>query len=123
MRGCHAVGVRQETIESFPILAGLDPANPDVVAAWITRTNVGLLHGTGDGHMRQVVSYIRVSAAQQGRSGLGMDARRAAIARFAEAEGCTVLGEFVKVERGNLRRRQLRAQTLRDDLALLLPRP
>jgi DNA invertase Pin-like site-specific DNA recombinase len=50
--------------------------------------------------MRQVVSYIRVSTAQQGKSGLGMDAQRAAIARFAEAEGCAVLGEFVEVETG-----------------------
>jgi hypothetical protein len=38
MRGCRAVVMRQETIESFPILAGLEPANPDVAAAWITRT-------------------------------------------------------------------------------------
>jgi DNA invertase Pin-like site-specific DNA recombinase len=50
--------------------------------------------------MRQVVSYIRVSTAQQGRSGLGMDAQRAAIARFVEAEGCEALAEFVEVETG-----------------------
>ena len=50
--------------------------------------------------MRQVVSYIRVSTAAQGKSGLGMDAQRAAIARFVEAEGCTLLGEYVEVETG-----------------------
>jgi len=50
--------------------------------------------------MRQVVSYIRVSTAQQSRSGLGMDAQRAAIARFVEAEGCNLLGEYVEVETG-----------------------
>jgi DNA invertase Pin-like site-specific DNA recombinase len=50
--------------------------------------------------MRQVVSYIRVSTAMQGKSGLGMDAQRAAIARFVEAEGCDVLSEFVEVETG-----------------------
>jgi DNA invertase Pin-like site-specific DNA recombinase len=50
--------------------------------------------------MRQVVSYIRVSTARQGKSGLGMDAQRAAIARFVEAEGCAVLGEFVEMETG-----------------------
>lgn len=50
--------------------------------------------------MRNVVSYIRVSTAQQGKSGLGIEAQRAAIARFAEAEGCAVLGEYVEVETG-----------------------
>jgi DNA invertase Pin-like site-specific DNA recombinase len=50
--------------------------------------------------MRQVVTYIRVSTAQQGKSGLGIEAQRAALARFVEAEGCEVLAEFVEVETG-----------------------
>ncbi len=50
--------------------------------------------------MRQVVTYVRVSTAQQGRSGLGIEAQRAALARFVEAEGCDALGEFVEVETG-----------------------
>jgi len=50
--------------------------------------------------MRNVVAYIRVSTDKQGKSGLGIEAQRAAVARFAEAEGCTVLGEFVEVETG-----------------------
>src|ERR1700690_3270583 len=50
--------------------------------------------------MRQVVSYIRVSTAQQGKSGLGIEAQRAALARFIEAEGCETLAEFVEVETG-----------------------
>lgn len=50
--------------------------------------------------MRQVVTYIRVSTAQQGRSGLGIEAQRAALTRFVEAEGCEALGEFVEVETG-----------------------
>ena len=36
--------------------------------------------------MRQVVAYIRVSTDKQGKSGLGIEAQRAAIARFVEAE-------------------------------------
>ena len=52
------------------------------------------------GIMRQVVSYIRVSTGKQGKSGLGIEAQRDAIARFAAAEGCEVVGEFVEVETG-----------------------
>jgi DNA invertase Pin-like site-specific DNA recombinase len=36
---------------------------------------------------RPLVTYIRVSTSRQGRSGLGMEAQRAALARFAETEG------------------------------------
>ena len=50
--------------------------------------------------MQQVVTYIRVSTAAQGRSGLGIEAQRAALARFIDAEGCEALGEFVEVETG-----------------------
>jgi DNA invertase Pin-like site-specific DNA recombinase len=50
--------------------------------------------------MKAIVSYIRVSTSQQGRSGLGIEAQRAALARFAEAEGFEVAGEFVEVETG-----------------------
>ncbi len=50
--------------------------------------------------MRSVVSYIRVSTAGQGKSGLGIDAQREAIRRFAEAEGAVVVAEHVEVETG-----------------------
>ena len=50
--------------------------------------------------MRPVVSYIRVSTGKQGRSGLGIEAQRDAIARFAAAEACEVVGEYVEVETG-----------------------
>jgi DNA invertase Pin-like site-specific DNA recombinase len=34
-----------------------------------------------------VVAYLRVSTARQGRSGLGLEAQRENIARFATTEG------------------------------------
>ena len=50
--------------------------------------------------MRQIISYIRVSTAAQGKSGLGIEAQRDAIARFAATEGLTILTEFVEIETG-----------------------
>src|SRR4051794_5366143 len=50
--------------------------------------------------MEKVVAYYRVSTKQQHRSGLGIEAQRAAIARFAEAEDLLVIAEFVEVETG-----------------------
>jgi DNA invertase Pin-like site-specific DNA recombinase len=50
--------------------------------------------------MRQLVPYLRVSTSKQGRSGLGIEAQREAIQRFAQAEGCELVGEFVEVETG-----------------------
>jgi len=47
-----------------------------------------------------MVAYLRVSTQQQGRSGLGLKAQRAAIARFADANGVGLAREFVEVETG-----------------------
>ena len=50
--------------------------------------------------MTPAVAYYRVSTARQGKSGLGIEAQKAAIQRFAEAEGIEVLAEHVEVETG-----------------------
>lgn len=50
--------------------------------------------------MRQAISYLRVSTITQGKSGLGLEAQREAIARFCDAEGFQVADEFVEVETG-----------------------
>ncbi len=50
--------------------------------------------------MRPVVAYVRVSTSKQGRSGLGIEAQRDALARFAAGEGFEILAEFVEVETG-----------------------
>ena len=50
--------------------------------------------------MAQAVAYYRVSTQRQGRSGLGIEAQRAAVARFAEAEDINILSEFEEIETG-----------------------
>jgi len=49
--------------------------------------------------MTRYVAYLRVSTQKQGRSGLGLEAQRAAVARFVDP-GDEVLEEFIEVESG-----------------------
>jgi DNA invertase Pin-like site-specific DNA recombinase len=48
----------------------------------------------------EVITYIRVSTAQQGRSGLGLEAQRQLLRQFAMAESLELGREFVEVETG-----------------------
>lgn len=50
--------------------------------------------------MRPLIAYLRVSSAKQGRSGLGIEAQREALGRFANAEGFEIAREYVEVETG-----------------------
>jgi DNA invertase Pin-like site-specific DNA recombinase len=49
---------------------------------------------------KPAVAYLRVSSEQQGRSGLGLDAQRQAVGRFAAEHGFTVVGTYAEVETG-----------------------
>ena len=49
---------------------------------------------------RRAVAYYRVSTSKQGASGLGIEAQRAAVHRFAEAEGFEIIAEHTEVETG-----------------------
>jgi hypothetical protein len=46
------------------------------------------------------VAYYRVSTQQQGKSGLGLEAQKEAVERFAAAEGFEVANNYVEVESG-----------------------
>src|SRR5262245_9869631 len=48
--------------------------------------------------MRKFVSYCRVSTAKQGRSGLGLEAQRQAIAEFLNGGQWKLIAEYVEVE-------------------------
>ena len=49
---------------------------------------------------RPLIGYVRVSTSQQGRSGLGIEAQREALERFAASEGFELVRVFVEVETG-----------------------
>src|SRR5258708_5602514 len=51
-------------------------------------------------YMERAIAYLRVSTQRQQRSGLGIEAQRAAIERFANAESLAIAAEFVEFESG-----------------------
>ena len=50
--------------------------------------------------MKIAIAYTRVSTIRQGKSGLGLEAQQAALARFADAEGFDLVQTFQEVETG-----------------------
>ncbi len=49
---------------------------------------------------RLAVGYLRVSTAEQGQSGLGLEAQRAAIHSFAHSQGWSLVAEFEDIACG-----------------------
>ena len=49
---------------------------------------------------RRFVAYLRVSTERQGRSGLGLEGQRAAVAQYVASVGGRIVTEFVEVESG-----------------------
>src|SRR4030088_768885 len=50
--------------------------------------------------MERAIAYLRVSTQQQQRSGLGIEAQRAAVRQFAAGERLIIVAEFVEFESG-----------------------
>lgn len=71
------------------------------------------------------IAYLRVSTQEQGRSGLGLEAQRAAIESFAKAEGMLIHQWFTEVETGKgsdaLERRPRLAEALQAAKSLKAP--
>jgi DNA invertase Pin-like site-specific DNA recombinase len=49
---------------------------------------------------KKLVAYYRVSTERQGKSGLGLEAQRAAVMAFASSNGYTIVTEFTETETG-----------------------
>lgn len=62
----------------------------------------------------RTISYYRVSTAKQGKSGLGLEAQRAAVAAFCATRDCNELREYVEIESGKRNDRPELAKALHD---------
>lgn len=51
-------------------------------------------------HNGKFVTYYRVSTGKQGKSGLGIDAQRAAVAAYLNGGDWSIVGEFTEIESG-----------------------
>jgi DNA invertase Pin-like site-specific DNA recombinase len=50
--------------------------------------------------MKELIAYYRVSTERQGKSGLGLDAQRTAVAGYAKQIGARIRAQFTEVETG-----------------------
>src|SRR3954447_482395 len=75
--------------------------------------------------MPPIVVYLRVSSVVQGKSGLGIEAQRAAVGRFAAEHGFALVAEHLEIETGKgsdaLERRPQLGTTLRKAKGLRCP--
>lgn len=55
--------------------------------------------------MKQAIAYYRVSTDRQGRSGLGLEAQKEAVSKFASANGFQLVQEFTEIETGRKKNR------------------
>jgi DNA invertase Pin-like site-specific DNA recombinase len=66
-----------------------------------------------DMRARQYVAYYRVSSAQQGFSGLGLEAQRASVQQFVEKQSGKLVAEFSEIKSGWKSKRPQLAEALR----------
>jgi hypothetical protein len=91
-----------------PLLARLQGKNLPFISIFITAGDPDafsdldhMTFETRSGLHSHIVFWLHSrSTDKQGKSGLGLEAQREAIARFAAAESLEVAGEFIEVETG-----------------------
>lgn len=85
-----------------------------IIEVWNGQTNLYLFHTMPHSPTQSplYVTYLRVSTARQGHSGLGLDAQREAVQRFAAQARGIVVGEWVEIESGRVKDRPQLAAAL-----------
>lgn len=71
---------------------------------------------TGAAMSKKYVSYLRVSTARQGESGLGLEAQRVAVINFVRSQGpdAQIVRELVEIETGKRADRPVLAEAIRE---------
>lgn len=77
------------------------------------RTSIGSLRGESAMAEGRFISYLRVSTAKQGASGLGVEAQRKAVADYLNGGRWSLIAEVVEVESGKRSDRPKLAEALR----------
>jgi DNA invertase Pin-like site-specific DNA recombinase len=62
--------------------------------------------------MTDIIAYYRVSTKQQGNSGLGLEAQKAAVEAYAQQTGARIVASYSEVESGKLAERPQLAKAL-----------
>jgi DNA invertase Pin-like site-specific DNA recombinase len=62
--------------------------------------------------MINAVCYYRVSTDKQGKSGLGLDAQKESVQRFAKSNRLKILDEYTEVESGRNNKRPVLLQAI-----------
>lgn len=90
----------------FESLKALDPGHNKSLDG-----HLGLCYTRGMSPRRcRMIAYYRVSTEAQGRSGLGLDGQKTAVATYVRGSGCDLKGEYTEVETGTKRRLDNRPQ-------------
>ena len=65
---------------------------------------------------KKYISYLRVSTARQGESGLGLEAQRSAVVNYVNSlpDGAEIVREFVEIETGKRADRPVLAEAIRE---------
>jgi DNA invertase Pin-like site-specific DNA recombinase len=88
-----------------------DICNRACVRWFVTTGGLGMARG-------KFVSYLRVSTDKQGRSGLGLEAQREAVARYLNGGSWKLVAEYVETESGKRSDRPKLAAALRHAKAI-----
>jgi DNA invertase Pin-like site-specific DNA recombinase len=94
----HAPGYPRNG-KPFDVFACVYNLNRGIGSTQSGRTQV-MMAASDPREPRALIAYCRVSTGRQGRSGLGLEAQREALERFADTESFRIIREYTEIETG-----------------------